>query len=279
MGALSSIANRFVPRNANAAPQQGVNGGVQPPLAATSMQFSQNPTQMQGNGAGAPAPANGATVPGNFGQQDPNASQQQQPKTGIDKFDGMFDTSGTAPEAAPGFSLDEKQFGEFVGKQDFLADMPQDLQQRIQAGDPAAFMEALQYVGRQSYSKAIQHGGKMTETFVGAREQHSAKGFGSKLKQELTANSFAEDPKFQNPVVKKQLNMIAQNISNKNPNLTPSEVKAQAVEYMTEMSKIFNPAEESSGNARAPQKNVDFNEWFGDGTDENSGQPQDTPYF
>ena len=108
----------------------------------------------------------------------------------------------------------------------------------------------------------MSHSGKLTESFVGAREGYNEKGFSKKVRGELTVNSLTGTPNFKNPVVREQLIRIANDLQKQHPDAAPEEIGDMAKDYITQLSKAINPQtgdDPQSDKAKGP---TDFSEWF-----------------
>lgn len=252
MSFLSSVFSRgqaapsHVPTNPNQA--RGDSG---------TMQFS-----APAGGANAPNP-NGATLPENK----PNQGDNQNPQgtnTPIDPFAAyskMFDNQANA-EVAPTFSIDDKVLGSVADAQDFMKGINPELMQKATAGDVGAMMQMMNEVARNAYKTSLQHSGRLTEGFVGSRESFADKGFTTKVRGELTANALTGTPNFKNPVVRKQLIQIAENLQKQHPDAAPEEIAQMSRDYITELGKAINPTNEQGNGKSAPGQPTDFGKWF-----------------
>lgn len=225
-----------------------------------NMQFGTSP-----NGANAPNP-NPASMAGASGTGEGNNQNSGKPAESTDPFDkykGMFDNTANA-EKVPAFTLDDKILGDAAGAQDFMKGISPDLVQRATSGDTAALMQMMQEVARNGYKASLSHSGRLTESYVGAREGYNDKGFSKKVRGELTVNALTGTPNFKNPVVREQLTRIANDLQRQHPDAAPEEIAGMAKDYITELSKaIAPPAKEEGKAANGP---VDFNDWFADPT-------------
>lgn len=249
MSFLGRIGAAFSPPPANLT---GAQGGGQP--NNTNMTFGNQP-----NGANAPNP-NPATLPGNA-PTGPNANTPPEPPDPFDKYKGMFDTKANT-DVAPNFTLDEKMLGEAAGHQDFLRGISPDLVQKATSGDTAALMQMMNEVGRNAYKSSLSHGGRLTESFVGAREGYQDRGFSKKVRGEMTVSALTQTPNFKNPVVREQLTRIANDLQVQHPDAAPGEIADMAKDYITQLSHAISPPVASSEDGRRSRAPVDFDEWF-----------------
>lgn len=213
-------------------------------------------------------------------QQQPGNQQQnvQQPQNGGQSGNGqnagsntpadplaiygkMFDNP-TQTDAPPSFSIDPKVMDGVVSSQDFMSGLNPEVMQKAQQGDWNAITEMIQHTSRQAYRAAIEHGGVLTDKFVGAREQYGNKSLPSRVRQELTSNELANTPNFQNPVVKKQLTQIASRLETLHPDATPQEIARMSRQYLTDMaSAIQDPA---SNQQQQATQGTDWDKFFAD---------------
>lgn len=225
----------------------------------------QAPTNGTSNGqsgaANAPNP-NGATMPNQQGNGQPSGQQGENTDPWA-KFSKMYDNPSN-PDAAPTFSLDDKVLSEVAGSQDFMKGINPELMQKATSGDVSAMMEIMHSVSRNAYKASLSHGSRLTEGYIGSRESFNEKGFGKKVRGELTVNALTGTPNFQNPVVRKQLIKIAEGLQMQHPDAAPEEIANMAKEFVTELSNAIKPATggtQEEGNGQKAE--TDFNKWFG----------------
>lgn len=253
MSFLSSVFSRPQP----AAPVQAVTNPNQARGDNGTMQFA----APQG-GANAPNP-NGATLP----DTNQNSGDNQTPQgtnNAVDPlaaYSKMFDNP-TNKDTAPTFSIDDKILGSVAEAQDFMKGINPELMQQATSGDMGAMMKMMNEVARNAYKTSLQHSGRLTEGFVGSRESFTEKGFTTKVRGELTANALTGTPNFKNPVVRKQLIQIAENLQQQHPDAAPEEIAQMSRDYITELGKAINPSNEQGNGRSAPKEATDFGKWF-----------------
>lgn len=228
----------------------GFNFAKPPVQQPKPNQQQQQPNQQQPQGNGQPtngmhSPTGGNNEPGGVNNPGPgNNVQNAGNGSEADPFANyakMFDNSGTETDTPPAFAIDPKVLGDIAGKQDFMQGLDPQLMQRATSGDTAALMEIIQASSRNAYRTAIEHGGMLTDKFVGAREAHSAKGLGSRVKQELTTHALSDSPTQMHPVVRQQLTEIASRLSKQHPDAAPGEIAKMAKDYISQLSQALNP--------------------------------------
>lgn len=190
--------------------------------------------------------------PGQPGQPNNPNAKVNEPANPLDVYSKMFDNPSNT-EAAPSFSIDPKVMDQVVGSQDFMQGVDPELMQKATSGDTQALLQLINHSTRNAYRAAIEHGGVLTDKFVGAREQHSQKGFSSRVKQELTTNALSKTPNFQHPVVRKQLTEVAQRLQSQHPDASPEEIAEMSKDYLTQLAGALNPEDPSKKGGNKPE--------------------------
>lgn len=189
-----------------------------------------------------------------------NAGRKQE-EDRFTKFNKMWDNP-TNPEKAPTFTLDPTQLDTIVKSQNFRSGVSPELMERATNGDAKAMIEMMDIVAQNSYRTALEHGSKLTDGFVSAREAYNAKGFGGKIKGELTNAGIASIAGSKNPVVQKQLRQTAESLQKTHPDASPDEIVQMTLEYFQELSAAISGKPAQEDNATAP-KATDWDKWFG----------------
>lgn len=218
-------------------------------------QFNQNQgNQNQGN-----QPNNN----GNNNNQNGNNPNNQNgsPANPLDSFSKMWDNPTTEADAAPEYTLDPKLLSDVAGKQDFMQGIDPELMTKAKAGDVQSMFEVFQRMTQSAYARSLEHGGTLTGKFVGAREAHSSKGLGGRVRQELTEHALSNTPNYQHPVVKKQLKQTAELLQRQYPDAAPQEIADMAKKYITELSSALNPKDETKDKAKKGQP-TNWDEFF-----------------
>lgn len=221
-------------------------------------QQPQQPTQ----GAQGGQPANPA-APANPGSGNPN-DKNEGTNTVVDPlaaYAKMFDNNtNKQPDAAPTLTLDPEVLNKVSGSMDFMKGVDPALMQRATGGDMTAMFELMNHVGRSAYRTSLEHGGAVTDKFVGAREAHFAKNIPGQVRNELTLNSLAGPGGASSPVAKKQLVEIAQRMAAANPDASPADVAASAKQYIADLYNATHPADPASQPTTAGA--VDWDKWL-----------------
>jgi hypothetical protein len=228
-------------QNQQQQPQGGGNGN---PQQSANNQQQQMPNNGQNNG-------------GN--PNDPNANPNT-PKNPLDIYGKMFDNPAN-PDAPPSFAIDPKVMDSVVSGQDFMQGVDPDLLQKAQSGDTQSLLNLIQHTTRNAYRAAIEHGGVLTDKFVGARMEHGNKNLPNRVREELTAHELSNTPNFKHPVVKKQLTEIAKRLQTLHPDAAPQEIASMARDYLTEMANAIKDTGNENGNQQA-SKETNWDEFF-----------------
>jgi len=170
------------------------------------------------------------------------AGTNQEPVNPLDAYAKLFDNATKADDAPPSFTLDPKVLNDVSGSLDFTKAVSPELLSAAQSGDNKALLQIINQVGQQSYKAALHHSTSLTDRFVSARSQHDLKGIGSQVKRNLTEQALSSTPNYNHPVVKAQLNSIANAMQVQNPDATPEQIANAAQQYIKDLADALNPA-------------------------------------
>jgi hypothetical protein len=200
-------------------------------------QQQQNQQNMQGNN------------PNNMnGNADPNNPNGGTPANPLDAYAKMWDTAAnTQAETPPAFALDQETLDKVTSGLDFTKGVDQTLVQQALAGNAEALLKVINAASQQAYKSAMAHTSTLTDKFVSIREQHAQKGVDSRVRQNLTAQALASTPNYNHPVVKNQLNQIANQIAAQNPDASPQEIAETAKKYLNDLINAINPQSNTNG--------------------------------
>lgn len=179
-----------------------------------------------------------------------------------------------AATTAVSFKIDPAAIMKTAQEVDFTKVLSPELQDRINKGDPKAFMEGLNVVAQAAFA---QSSGAATMMLNSALAEQAKKFRTEVLPDVLRNNAIstqlrADNPIFDNPAVLPLLKSVEFQMARKNPNDTPFEVSAKAKEYLTGFASEFltasgkvitdKPAEDVSkkSGSREPQN---WGEYFG----------------
>ena len=213
------IMDLFKPQTTTPSTQPNQPGATTPP-AKTDL--SANP----------PAAGPDGKMPGT----DPN---NQNP---LDVYSKMFDNANNNSDIqAPAFKIDPKVLSEVSGKMDFTKGINGEVLQKATSGDVNALLDIIKTVGQNSYRAAIEHNTALTDTFLTTRGDFEKKSLERGVKSQLTASELSNAPNYNHPVVKAELNRIANQFAAANPDASPQEVAKAAQKYISDLQSALNP--------------------------------------
>ena len=214
-------------------------GSNPPPAAKTDL--SANP----------PATGPDGKMPGT----DPN---NQNP---LDVYSKMFDTANNNSDIqAPTLKIDPKVLSEVSGKMDFTKGINGEVLQKATSGDVNALLDIIKTVGQNSYRAAIEHNTALTDTFLTTRGDFEKKSLERGVKSQLTASELSNAPNYNHPVVKAELNRIANQFAAANPDASPQEVAKAAQKYISDLQSALNP-ETKKGSSE--EEEMDWSKYLG----------------
>ena len=168
--------------------------------------------------------------------------QSGTPMNPLDAYSKMFENAGKSSEIqAPSFKLDPKVLGEVSASMDFTKSVPPELMEKALAGDTKALLSAMQAVGRNAYSASLEHATSLTEKHLSQRAEYETQRLNSGVRQQLTSNELSSAPNYDHPVVKAELNRVANQFAAANPDASPQEIAQAAQKYIADLSSALNP--------------------------------------
>lgn len=241
----------------------GGNKQQQQPQNNQQQQQQQSPNQQNQPGN---TPSNGATLPGqnqNNGQPGGGQNAQNQPSNNpLDSYSKLWDNPQNNSDTPPAFAIDPKIMDQVVGSQDFTQGIDPEVMQKALTGDAQSLLNIIQQVGRNTYRASIEHGGMLTDKFVGAREKFGEGRISSKVRSELTTHALSTTPSFQHPVVKRQLVEVAQRFQAQNPEATPQQIAEMSRKYMSDLMEAINPQQQQQGQNNSQQNQEERGEEY-----------------
>src|SRR5690606_38060096 len=93
----------------------------------------------------------------------------------------------------------------------------------------------------QAYSNAIQHQSHLTGKFLDTRLGFEQKNISNTVRKQMTNTELSSSPNFDHPVVRNQLNSIADSLALANPDWHPKQVADAAKQYITDLAGALNP--------------------------------------
>ena len=167
----------------------------------------------------------------------------------LDVYNKMFDNANSGTDLqAPSFKIDPKVLSDVSGKMDFTKGINPDTVQKATSGDVGALMEIIKTVGQNSYRASLEHGTALTDTFMNSRSEYETKKLEKGVHSQLTSSALSSAPNYNHPVVKQELNRIAEQFSRANPDASPQEVAKAAQKYISDLQSALNPADPTKNN-------------------------------
>lgn len=203
-----------------------------------------------------------ANPPGGQQQNPQGNQQQQQPQNPLDSFMSLWDnTNQQQQEAPPSFNLNPEEVKKISSSMRFTDGISQEQFQQAMSGDQQAFFAMMDHVGRQAYATALQHGGALTDRFVGARSEYENKKVPSQVKKELVSANLQSAVNVQHPVIRKELTRIAEAMHAQNPDASPAEIAQAAVDYFSQISQAMTGQQQQEQQSKGDQP-VDWDKFF-----------------
>lgn len=190
-----------------------------------------------------------APNPGSLGDSPPSTDSKGNmpgtdlnPVNPLDSYAKMFENAAkNSGIQAPVFKLDDKVVDEVSSKMDFTKAIPPETMQKAMSGDAQAFLSVIQATTQQAYKAAIQHSTSLTDTFMNQRAEYDQSRINSGVKEQLTTQAMSDAPNFDHPVIKQELNRVANQFAKANPDATPQEIAKASQKYISDLASALNP--------------------------------------
>lgn len=211
-------------------------------------------TTIENKGLSAPNPTVGVDgkIPGEITPVNP-----------LDAYKKMYDNANASSDIhAPSFKLDPKVLGEVSSTMDFTKNINPELVTKALAGDAKSLIEMMQSVGRNAYSASLEHATTLTETHLGQRAAFEGQRVDQGVKKQLTSDALSTAPSYEHPVVKAELNRVADMFAKANPDASPQQIAKAAQKHITELSAALNPASKSTVSKDTDENGVDWTKYL-----------------
>jgi hypothetical protein len=226
--------------------------------AAPAPVANQAPAAQPGMPSGAGIDAVGGQVP----TQQP---QEQQSNNPLDAFSSIWAPKEGAPvESANNANLVPKEYvnlpADALAKAaqgvDFTKQVPQELMQKVMAGDPAAIMAAMNLVAQNALQYSVQIGSTVTNQAMNKGNQEFESTLQNRFRDMSSRDAvYGGDNKFlSHPTVQPVAELIRNQILQRNPAATAKEVEQAVVGQLKAMGSVFNPSEASPQVTEAQQQ-------------------------
>jgi hypothetical protein len=175
-------------------------------------------------------------------QQAPEPVKQVEIPDPMAVYSKMFeDAAKVTTEGPPAFNLDSETLSKVSSQMDFMKGVPQDLMERASGGDVKALMELMQHTNRNAYAAALDHGTKLTDTYMGRRGEYDKSAVQSSVKTSLLDQAVSSQANLKNPLVKQEVARIAREFAKSSPDANPSEIVQQAMNYFNDIHAAITP--------------------------------------
>lgn len=169
-----------------------------------------------------------------------NQNNPQQDQTPSDPFKDLWTIDpkqkGPVDLGEFNFSFDQGKVDASINGLDFTKAITPELMGKISAGGPeaqAALLQAMNIVGQQAAKTALMASTKITETGIRTSGQRMRDNLPSLVRNESVSSALREDnPLFNDPSTAPMMELITQQMAQKFPNATPTEIRENARKYM-----------------------------------------------
>ncbi|EKD22466.1 MAG: hypothetical protein ACD_86C00001G0002 [uncultured bacterium] len=184
------------------------------------------------------------------------------PVNPLDAYKKMYENANTNSDIqAPTFKIDSKVLGEVSSSMDFTKGIQPDLMEKALSGDVKSLLGVIQQVGRNSYSASLEHATALTDTHLGQRADFENKRVNAGVRKELTSNELSTAPNYSHPVIKAELNRVADMFAKANPDSSPQEIAKAAQEHLMQISQALSPVK-SQEQQNADKGEVDWSKYL-----------------
>lgn len=148
----------------------------------------------------------------------------------------------TTPLSVTKDILTPENLAKITAGQNFSGAVPQEILQKLQNGDQAATMEAVEHIARAAHAAALSQTGAIIDTVL----QQQGNSLESRIKKDVESSINMRDissnvPNIDQPVVRAGFEMISSQFREKFPSASPEQIRNMAQTYFTELSAAINP--------------------------------------
>lgn len=227
------------------------------------------------NGSAGPAstqiagPANPGAAPATMANA-PAAPAVGTPTNIMDTYTNLFAPKPADPAAVKPLTLadpilgalDPATFRTQIANANFAAGIPQDRMQAALGGDVAAFAEVINMASREAFAAAAQLSHGLVEQGVRTGADRINGSMDSRIRNFQLKSQNTSNEALAHPAVAPMLNAVKQQIATSNPNLSPSDVQAQAEQYFTEMAQVLVAPKQAAADAATKKSEFDFSSYL-----------------
>lgn len=200
-------------------------------------------------------------------------AKPDEPVSPLDVYKDLWETApvdkdNPAPEVLPLVAaLDPKAVQEKLATVDFATAVTPETMAAIEAGGEganAAFLTAMNEIGRNVMTQAMLVNNKLMETAVERTKEQTLAGIPELIRTQTLANKLTTDnPLFSDPAIKPLLDMVQAQFAVKNPAATPDQLTTMAQDYIAATVKSLTPEVAVVVNPLAPAPETDFSDFLG----------------
>ena len=143
----------------------------------------------------------------------------------------------------------------------FVGTANKELLQRAMSGDQQAFLDVINHVGRSAYSSAIQHQSALTDAHIGNVSKYQDSKLDARIKSGLTSNELSKAPSGGHPIVKAELNRVAQRLAAANPDAAPEDIALAARKYLSDLANSLS--DKSTKTEDTKNEPIDYMQYLG----------------
>jgi hypothetical protein len=253
----SNVSNNGVP--ANQQPQGNPNFPSKTQLDPKNNTLDPNNANNQ----------NGNNEPNNNPNNNPDPNKGVQGSQ-LDNFKDLFkvqvDDKGnpvttTDPLAGPILNVDPQKLREAASKMNFVSGVPQELMQKVMAGnDPQALVELINLTSQQAFLQAMQVNAGVVENALTKHTARIETALPDRIRNFQIQNTAPKNPVLSHPAVAPVLDGLKRTIASANPHLSPEKVAEHAENYVTAMATDLMGANNPTGsNKQQSTQETDWN--------------------
>lgn len=187
------------------------------------------------------------------------------PNAPLDAFGTLWQTDPTVspptdPWSQPLLPSDPAKINEAASKMNMLQGVNPDLMQKAMSGsDPQAFMDVINHVAQNTLAMSAQLSSATVERAgTGIRDRINS-GLEDRFNEFQLKNIPVENAALNHPAAQPLLKIAMQQIRMTNRDLTPQQIHAKAVDYLTQFAGAVNPQQQQqSTGQRSGQQETDW---------------------
>jgi hypothetical protein len=176
----------------------------------------------------------------------------------VDSRKGSDASDEPTPLDLVAFAQDEQAINKLADKLSFVDTLPQDLKEGINTGDVAAILKGMEHIGKQAYTRALQHSVLAAGQGVKSNQQALPAKINSQVEailREQAVNSAV--PEGAHPATAMVLQSLAKGLTEKG--LSPKDAMKSAASILRDMGASL---ETKSAGPKGSPKQQTFDDWI-----------------